>query len=134
MIYTGRYKRITPSRCDYCKAVIDRVEVAITLRGNWDNPTEYGYACPECHKLDSFTNLDEEAMGRYCDDLEAEAAILRRQLAGAERRLAERSGIGSAAEIAEAEAMQGGGLRRSRFVGTGRGYDVDPRETSAYHD
>ena len=86
MIYAGRYKHITPSRCDYCGAVIGRVEIVITLRGDRDNPTEYGHACPDCHKLDSFTKLDEEAMGRYCDDLEAETAILRRQLVQAEKK------------------------------------------------
>jgi len=56
-----------------------------------------------------------------------ENAVLRKRLVQAERQLAERSGMGSAAEIAEAEAMQGGGVRRGRFVGTGRGYDVPAR-------
>jgi len=55
MIFTGDTIKIAESKCDYCGALVDEVEFVIMLRGNRDNPTEYGWACPECQGLDSFT-------------------------------------------------------------------------------
>ena len=74
-------KKIDRSRCNYCKAEIDHVEVVETLAGTYDSPRETGHACPECGRLDSFTALDEdEIQERYIEALEQELKVLRKAI------------------------------------------------------
>ena len=53
-------KHIPESRCNYCNYLTSHVEVVEILPAGQGEPRELGWRCPECRRLDSFTEVEEK--------------------------------------------------------------------------
>jgi len=77
----GQHSFKIPHRCTACQHDLVACNVVITLPAGAGEPAEYEWVCPECGSMGNMVALDDEAAERYMAAMEAELAILRKELA-----------------------------------------------------